>query len=365
MCSRLAYWLSRALGATVVLAVVIVAVALGDHVDARNAMEFVRVGHPDNAGEQSRLPGDETYYGSVGYVFDMGMYHVTNAQYVQFLNAVDRDGSNPNGIYNASMAGNFGGIAFNSGAGAGAKYAVRTVSEVSRGDRPVNFVSWYDAARYTNWLTTGDTERGAYTFTGPTAVAAILDHATAVSTLNQWIAAAGSGYDDLTPVSSVVFLPNEQEWYKAAYYDPTLAGGTGGYYLYGTGKNQITGTEANYSDSGFGRPTAVGTREVGSHLASPYGAYDMAGNVFDWVETPIGDQFGRRGGSFYHAASILSASTRLSFAPATEAESLGFRVASIPEPGGAAMLLAGAVSLLLRRRRRDTRSGCPILYQGP
>ena len=33
------------------------------------------------------------------------------------------------------------------------------------------------------------------------------------------------------------FIPSENEWYKAAYYDPTLNGGTGGYWTYPTKTN--------------------------------------------------------------------------------------------------------------------------------
>ncbi|MBM3861501.1 MAG: hypothetical protein FJ395_17895 [Verrucomicrobia bacterium] len=32
---------------------------------------------------------------------------------------------------------------------------------------PVNFVSWYDAARFTNWLTTGNTESGVTPLLAP------------------------------------------------------------------------------------------------------------------------------------------------------------------------------------------------------
>jgi len=45
-------------------------------------------------------------------------------------------------------------------------------------NRPVNYVSWYDAARYCNWLTTGDTETGACTFSGGT-LQSYLNHQTA------------------------------------------------------------------------------------------------------------------------------------------------------------------------------------------
>ena len=44
-----------------------------------------------------------------------------------------------------------GGITYTAAAASGAKYTIRT----SMGDKPVNYVSWYDAARFTNWLGNG------------------------------------------------------------------------------------------------------------------------------------------------------------------------------------------------------------------
>src|SRR5207249_11106372 len=73
-----------------------------------------------------------------------------------------------------------------------------------RENMPVNWVSWYDALRFANWLHNGQplgpqgsatTEDGAYTFTGAAAV--------------------GPRNPD-----AKVFLPTEDEWYKAAYFDP-------------------------------------------------------------------------------------------------------------------------------------------------
>ena len=57
----------------------------------------------------------------------------------------------------------YGGISFNAGNANGSKYSVISGS----GNHPVNYVSWYDAIRFANWLNngqgSGDTETGAYT----------------------------------------------------------------------------------------------------------------------------------------------------------------------------------------------------------
>ena len=41
-------------------------------------------------------------------------------------------------------------------------------------NRPVNYVSWGDAARFCNWLQTGNTETGAYTLNGATTNSALM-----------------------------------------------------------------------------------------------------------------------------------------------------------------------------------------------
>lgn len=118
-------------------------------------LDWAYVGNPGN-------PNDSTGYGGVGYGYYIGKYEVTNAQYAEFLNAVDSVGTNPNGIYNASMSSDVrGGISFNAGAAAGSKYEVKT----NMGDKPVNYVSFVDAMRFSNWLNNGQgsggTESGA------------------------------------------------------------------------------------------------------------------------------------------------------------------------------------------------------------
>jgi hypothetical protein len=130
-----AWFASRALGGlTVGLGL------LAPHADAVT-INWVTVGDPGNTADTT---GDPNPAGAVTDSFRIMKYEWTNSQYVDFLNAVDPSGTNPNGIYNTSMGSNArGGISFDTNASTGSKYAPRT----NMGDKPVNYVSWFDAAR--------------------------------------------------------------------------------------------------------------------------------------------------------------------------------------------------------------------------
>ncbi len=80
------------------------------------------------------------------YAYNIGKYEVTNAQYAEFLNAKAQ--TDTYSLYNASMASC--GIT-RSGSAGSYNYGVTG----GLGNRPVVYVSWFDAARFTNWLGNG------------------------------------------------------------------------------------------------------------------------------------------------------------------------------------------------------------------
>jgi formylglycine-generating enzyme required for sulfatase activity len=312
--------------------------------NASIAIDWVTVGNVGNAAD----PATGSLYGAVGYEYQIGKYEVTNAQYAEFLNAVDPTGANANGIYNFQMGSNLrGGITYTSGATDGAKYTIRT----NMGNKPVNFVSWHDSARFTNWLHngqgSGSTEAGAYTM------------------INEFPAI-------IKNVGATVWLPSEDEWYKAAYYDPTPgAGGGDNYWLHATqsdtaptvGSANATGdifnpgaNVANYLSGADWNSQNGNVTTVGSALAANYfGTADQGGNVWEWNDAVFEeDSFSRglRGGSWLtNNETLMRSSNRVFIDPTTESHTFGFRVASVPEPSSTVLMCSAGLLALARRRR--------------
>lgn len=330
-------------GRAVCAAVVVVSVC---GVASGVTIETVPVGNTGNVGELSGESaggadpaGPNRVCGAVGYEYLIGKYEVTNAQYCEFLNAVDASGANPHDVYDDRMGtSQYGGISFDGNHSSGSKYELRT----RMGVRPVNFVTFWDACRFANWLHngqgTGDTETGAYTLTAR-------DIAINVVTRNpdaNWV------------------VTNEDEWYKAAYHKND--GNTGNYWDYPTDSDMPPsaefppGMDPNGS-ANYGWVVVGGMTDIGAYTAkpsdSPYGTYDQAGSVYEWNEAIIeSSKRGVRGGSFYSNTDKLPAARRGRDDPDLGDSSFGFRVALVPEPGTLCLLALGLPLLLRRRRKR-------------
>src|SRR5262249_47006964 len=108
--------------------------------------------------------------------------------------------------------------------------------------------------------------------------------------------------------------------------------------------------------------TVANLTDVGAYTGttSPYGAFDMNGNAFQWIEGLFfAGARTERGGAFYTDSSYLASSGRAAVPQAFEGLDLGFRVASVPEPSAWVLAALGAVSLtaLTIRRLPKSRSG--------
>jgi sulfatase modifying factor 1 len=302
------------------------------------------VGNPGNAGELSGegVPGGigpTKIVGAVNYTYRIGTYDVTANQYVEFLNAKDADGQNPLGLYNSQMSVTPNPIAFSANNPSGSKYSAVS----GRENHPVNGVTWYNTIRFANWLNNGqgdsDTESGSYTLLGGTPTPS---NATSITR---------------SPNANVV-LPNEDEWYKAAYYNSE----SNSYFAYPTSSNTPpigavpTGlpNHANFALGGQFQITDVGAY---TGTTSPYGAFDMAGNVWNWTETSAGGAqsvrfFYARGGSHLSTADDSRSSYRTSGNAQLFNGSVGFRVALVPEPSSFVLAALGLIGLVVWKRRK-------------
>jgi formylglycine-generating enzyme len=315
-------------------------------------IDTVPIGDPGNAP-------DAKNFGSVAYNYRIGTYEVTNSQYTDFLNA--KAASDPLNLYNPLMGSSaFGGIV-QSGVSGSFTYAVKPIFA----NKPVNDVNWFDAVRFVNWLGNGqgngDTETGSYTLLGGTPT-------------------PSNGVSVARNPGATWVLPNENEWYKAAYYQPKSQGGdVDNYWLYPTRSN-IPPTAATASPTGdinnpganvanfsvasawngtngllppTGNVTTVGS--AGPLSASYYGTFDQGGNVEEWTEqNSLGNGQVRivRGGSFAeNGPNNLQATVSVALSPSGPVSdndaNLGFRIAIVPEPSSAVLMTVGIVGVLI------------------
>ena len=292
-------------------------------------IDTVPVGHPGNAGELCGVgaggAGLDRICGAVDYEYNIGKYEVTAGQYTAFLNAVADDDTY--GLYNTNMWSDMYGCKIER-TGLAPNYSYSVAPDWA--DRPVNYVSWGDAARFANWLHNGQptgaqgpgtTENGSYVLDGAMsnpALMVVVRHPDAT-----WV------------------IPSEDEWYKAAYHKND--GVTGNYWDFPPSNDSVPsndlaepidpGNNATFYDNGFTIDTPYYRTEGGAHenSDSPYDTFDQGGNVWELNEAILRDNYrGLRGGSFYGGVGgLLAASRGFSLDPASEGSFVGFRVAEV------------------------------------
>ena len=345
------------------VAVVVVALSSVEAADVFNmptgltSLETVPVGNPGNAGEWSGESydgfGEDRICGAVDYVYRIGKFEVTAGQYTEFLNAVAK--TDTYRLYNGWMNNDERGCQITRHGTNGSytyDFSGRPAGNESDWvNRPVNYVSWGDAARFANWLHNGQptgpqndstTEDGAYDLNGAMSNADLV----AVTREADWTWA----------------ITSEDEWYKAAYHKND--GVTGNYFDYPTSNdtrpsNHLVDPDPGNNTTSYYIHFTIGSpyyrTEVGAHenSESPYGTYDMAGNVWEYNETISSvPSVGVRGGSFSSSNRHPRASFRGDSYPADEYNYYGFRVSEVPEPATLSLLALGGFAMLRRRRRK-------------
>jgi formylglycine-generating enzyme required for sulfatase activity len=243
------------------------------------------------------------------------------------------------------------------------------------GNKPVTFVSYFDAVRFVNWLHNGQptgeqdlgtTEDGAY-----------------------FIANANAQYK--RNGHARFFIPTANEWYKAAYHQPEADGGdSDDYWLYATATNDVpiiatadtTGdisnpgpNVANYDDGAdwggafllclddddcpqnagacdldamlcecavMDPPTCIANGNVttvgsaGPLSESYYGTRDQTGNVREWTESVAFDFYETRiiaSGSWHDPEITQSSASFTSWGvDSWNSADTGFRIAAYCDP---------------------------------
>ena len=273
-------------------------------------IDFVTVGNPGNPPDANPNPA-----GAVPYGYRIGKYEISE-QMIDKANAL-------------------GGLG---------------ITKDTRGpDFPATSVTWFEAAKFVNWLDTSTGSTPAYKFD-------------ASGNFQLW-QATDAGYDATNLYRNKLakyFLPTVHEWHKAAYYNPA----TGTYYTYPTGSNSVPDGidfpgdaifDAVFYDGGLNSGPNVVTN-VG--LWSPYGTAGQGGNVaewsetaFDWINSATAKGRAYLGGSWGDGASLLDASNSNGISPSDEVFIRGFRrSAVVPEPSCALLAIMGLAGLLARIR---------------
>jgi formylglycine-generating enzyme required for sulfatase activity len=232
----------------------------------------------------------------VNYVYDIGKFEITAGLYTEFLNAVAATDTYE--LYNTNMpdaAGTLGCNIQRSGSPGSYTYGV----PADWADRPVNWVSYGDAARFANWLHNGQptgaqdlstTEDGSYYLNG--------------ATTNEQLMAV------VRDARATWVVPSEDEWHKAAYHYND--GVTGNYYDYPASSDDIPsnllvdpdpGNSVNaFQDENYTIGSPYYRTEGGDfeNSGSPYGTFDQGGNVWEWTAGVVDDTYRVfRGGSFH------------------------------------------------------------------
>ncbi len=276
-------------------------------------IDFVNIGDTSNAA-------DTTSYGAVPYVYRASTYEITQ-----------------NAITKATASG-----------------MANVTAGAWTGNQPAANINWYEALAFVNWLNTS---------TGMTPAYDLAWNGSAWN-MNLWSSADAwqlGGENLYRNKDASYFIPSENEWYKAAYYNP----GGSNYFLYPTGSDTAPTAVASGTNAGsavYNNAASVPAIVASAGGLSPYGTMGQGGNVWEWTESAYDGTNNLssanravRSGNWSIAETDLQSSFRGINAPDYDNNFIGFRVASVPEPSTYALLLLGAGAVYCWKRRKVTR----------
>ena len=283
--------------------------------------------------------------GGVNYRYGIGQLEVTVAQYVAFLNTADPAGRNKHKLYSSTESGmewpKYGQIDFSAGASAGHHYSVASPEWA---DKPYGFANFLRSARFANSLYNGQvlskrsSSAGAFKYV---TYRVRLSRQTEVGMYDMHVRAMTRSH------KTGFVIPSQNEWIKAAYYDPN-GGGKYSYWQYPTNEgafgdegaaaphqaklNPTTGDVTNASEqplanfhasetaapswcpSAFTASTCATVNPLGikasayekayqgsletvgqAQTTSPWGTLDQGGNAVEWTDTITAPPSGRSG----------------------------------------------------------------------
>ncbi len=272
-------------------------------------------------------------YGIVTDNYRIGVYEITNDQWDKFENSLSPTTVTgvPSGAYDEAP-------------------------EWPETLQPASNVSYYEAAQFVNWLNTSTGRHAAYNFTGT--------QGTANYALDTWDAEdAYNGSNLYRHKDAFYFLPTEDEWVKAGYWNGTtlqLHATKAGESLHQG--NATTGTGWFYDDSGVQGVPSTAAWAVGGGSEELNGTFDIMGNMWEWMESPYSDtnygansKRGLRGGGYLgsYGEDYVVSSHRSGYDPDSEYVDIGFRVASVPEPCSLGLFALGGLLMIRKKQKRS------------
>lgn len=291
-------------------------------------IDFVTVSDPGNPGDTNPVFPFLPAFGAVPYTYRIATYEISQAQRhaavasgLQHMPAGYSDGNNP---------------------------------------LPFTQIQWFVAASFVNWLNTSTGHQAAYDVTYQSGVEGGTWSMNLWSSRQAWTQGGTTNF--YRNKDAYYFLPSEDEWYKAAYYNASATN----YFLWPTASSDTPVAVTNgtapgtavYNPGGFPASWPAAANDAGG--LSPYGTMAQGGNASEWIESSydgannnVNAKRTVRGGSWTESVDVLESFYRQEFAPNLSTDqNIGFRVASVPEPSTWALLALSAATLGVRALRR-------------